>query len=336
MSSTQGRGHAFVPFLAEGVGLVGELHVHAADVVGDGEREAERLFRYTAPAIDGQHHDGLFDFGNSDGPVEIDLMGHAAIVAIDRAHQGNHEDYQERSDPGALNELGHQHHQGGDAGGDGAEPVYQHAAGVAAALPVHHHSRLRKSECHERADGIEGNKPVCYAAEDDEQNGGERHQHVDAPRVQQPPTAKEEDVGHVVIESNGAGEAGKISERGVGGKREDEQDRSDGEVIEPAVAHHRPGQHGEHALVSGAVGMGGGDTVSAAQERDAGQQNGQQGDDDGEGDLGVFAGGIAKRHHAVADGFNAGHGGAAGREDFEAAATIRRRQRRRRELRAAE
>ena len=121
MGGSQRRGHALVPLLAEGVGLVGKLHMHAADVVGDGEREAERLFRYAAPAIDGQHDDGLFDFGNSNGPVEIDLMGYAAIVAIDGAHQDDHEDYQERSDPGALNELGHEDDQGGDAGGDCAE-----------------------------------------------------------------------------------------------------------------------------------------------------------------------------------------------------------------------
>ena len=190
-------------------------------------------------------------------------------------------------------------------------------ARLALALPVHHHAGLREREGHERADGKERDQPVGDAAEDDEQQRGERDQHINSPGVEQPPAAQQKDVGHVVVEGDGAGEARKISKRGVGRERQHQQHRADGEVVEPAVAHHRARQHGEHALVAGAVGIGGGDAVSAAEQRDAGQQHGQQDDDDGQRDLGVLARVVAEGHHAVAHRFHAGHGRAAGREDFQ-------------------
>jgi hypothetical protein len=106
-------------------------------------------------------------------------------------------------------------------------------------------------------------------------------------------------------------QARKVGKRCVGGESQNHQDRTNGEVVEPAVAHHRAGQHRQHALVAGPGGIGGGNVVSAAQNRNADQKNRQQHDDDGQGDLGVFARGIAERHHPVADRFHAGHGRAA-------------------------
>ncbi len=49
----------------------------------------------------------------------------------------------------------------------------------------------------------------------------------------------------------------------------------------------------------------------------ADQQDHQQRNDDGQRDLRVLARVVAKGHHAVAYCFNAGHGGAAGREDLQ-------------------
>ena len=56
--------------------------------------------------------------------------------------------------------------------------------------------------------------------------------------------------------------------------------------------------------------------VGAAEEGDAGQENHQQQDDDGEGALGVSLRGLAESHDPIADGFDARHGGAAAGEDL--------------------
>ena len=112
-------------------------------------------------------------------------------------------------------------------------------------------------------------------------------------------------------------EAGKIGEGSVSREREDQQDGTDGDVVEPPSAHDRRSELGEDALVAGAVGIRRADVVEAAERGDAGEKNEEQGDDDGEGAAGVFRGRFAERHDAVADGFDAGHGGAAAGEDAE-------------------
>ena len=182
---------------------------------------------------------------------------------------------------------------------------------------MHHHAGLGESEGQKRADGEERNEPVRDSAKDNEQQRRERDQHVNAPRVEQAPPADQENVGHVVVEGNGPREAGKIGKGSIGGERQHQQDRRDGEEIEPAVAHHRAGEHGEHALVARTAGIGGGDAVGAAQERNPQQQNRQQRNDDSQRGFGILARGVAEGHHAVAHRLHAGHGRASRREDFQ-------------------
>ena len=92
------------------------------------------------------------------------------------------------------------------------------------------------------------------------------------------------------------------------------EDGADGDVVEPAAAHDRGDEQGEDALVAGGAGIRGADAVGDGRVGDAGEQDDQQGDDDGEGAPGVFRGRLAEGHDAIADGFDAGHGGAAAGE----------------------
>ena len=62
------------------------------------------------------------------------------------------------------------------------------------ALPVHDHAGLGQREGQERADGVEGDQAVGDAAEDDEQQRGERDQDVNAPGVEQAAAAEQKDV----------------------------------------------------------------------------------------------------------------------------------------------
>ena len=97
--------------------------------------------------------------------------------------------------------------------------------------------------------------------------------------------------GQIAIESDGAAEAGKIGEGGVSGEREDQQDGTDGDVVEPPSAHDRRGELREDALVAGAVGIASRRRCRTRQsEAMPASKNEEQGDDDGEGAAGVFGG----------------------------------------------
>ncbi len=185
------------------------------------------------------------------------------------------------------------------------------------AHPVHDHAGLGEGESHECADGVERDQAISDAAEEDEQSCGEPDQNVNAPREEQAASAEREDVGQIAFEGDGAGEAGKIGEGSVSGKREDQQDGANGDVVEPVAARDGKRELGEDALIAGSVGIRRADVVEAAECGDAGEKDDEQGDDDGEGAAGVFRSWIAESHDAVADGFDAGHGGAAAGEDTE-------------------
>ena len=118
--------------------------MHAANIAGHAQRKREGVIGDAAPAVDGHDHDGLGDFGGNDGLVESSLPLHAVVMALDGAHEHDHDNDQQGRDPCALHKLCHQDDGGGNAGGDRAQPVDEHAHRVAAlALPVHHHAGLR-------------------------------------------------------------------------------------------------------------------------------------------------------------------------------------------------
>ena len=176
---------------------------------------------------------------------------------------------------------------------------------------------LGKREGQERADGVEGNQPVGDAAEDDEQDGGQHGQHVNALRIDQAAAAHGKRVGEIAVLRDDAAEAGEIGESGVGGERQNQKDGGDADPVKPSAPGDGGEQHREDALVAGGAGVGGADVVGADQEGDAEQHNGQDGNDDGEGELRGFGDRFAKGPDAVADGFDAGHGGAAAGEGFQ-------------------
>jgi len=70
-------------------------------------------------------------------------------------------------------------------------------------------------------------------------------------------------------------------------------------------------------LIAGLAGVGGGDAVGADEVGDAGEKKDQQADDDGQRALSGFDGWLPEGAHAVADGFDAGHRGAAVREHLQ-------------------
>jgi hypothetical protein len=108
---------------------------------------------------------------------------------------------------------------------------------------------LRECEGEEGADSVERDEPIGDAAEDDEQDGGERGQRDDAMGVEQTAAANDEDAGKILVERDGAGESRKVGEGGVCRQRKHHQDGADGDVVEDAAAHDRSGEFREDALV---------------------------------------------------------------------------------------
>ena len=78
---------------------------------------------------------------------------------------------------------------------------------------MHDHAGLRQREGEERADGIEGDDAVDVAAEQDEDDAGQCGERVDAVGEEQAAPAQGEDMGQVVVDGNGAGDAREVRRR---------------------------------------------------------------------------------------------------------------------------
>src|ERR1700692_679249 len=183
--------------------------------------------------------------------------------------------------------------------------------------PVYDHAGLRKRESEKRSDRVERDEPVGDTAEKDENAATEYGQDDDAVGVDQPAPAIAEDVREIVILRDGAAETRKISEGGVGGQRENDKDRTDGQIVKKALAENRGGEHGKNALVAGLAGIGCGDSVSLDEIRDPRQEYGQEKNNNRESTLGVFHDGLAESLLPVTDSFHAGQGRAPAGENLQ-------------------
>src|SRR2546422_7582382 len=85
------------------------------------------------------------------------------------------------------------------------------------------HAGLRKREGKKSAHGIERYERTGDAAEKDEKAATEYRQDDDAVGIDEPPPAVHEGVREVVVLRDGAAEARKIGEGGVGGERKNEK-----------------------------------------------------------------------------------------------------------------
>src|ERR1019366_9086958 len=102
--------------------------------------------------------------------------------------------------------------------------------------PVHYHAGLRKREGQKSADGIEWDESVGDTAKKNEKAATEYRQDNDAVGIDEPSPAVPEGVREVVVLRDGAAEARKIGEGGVGGERKNDKNGSDGQVVEKAFA----------------------------------------------------------------------------------------------------
>ena len=133
-------------------------------------------------------------------------------------------------------------------------------------------------------------------------------------RIDQPSAAMGERVGKVAVLGDHPAKTREIGESGIGRERQHDQDRSDGDVVEYALADDGRDKLREDALIAGLARLGGADAIHVAEVCDAGQQKRQQGDDRGECAAGVDDRRVAERADAVADRLDARHRRAAAGE----------------------
>ena len=227
---------------------------------------------------------------------------------------------EEQRNPSAFNKFRNQHDARRDAGDEGAESIHECAlqpTRTAIFPPMHDHAGLREREGEKRADGIERDQPVGDAAEKNEHATAQHGQDDDAIGVDQSPAAVAENMREVVVLRDGAAETRKISEGGIGGQRENDEDRADGQIVKKTFAENRGGEHGENALVPGLTRIGCGNSVSLYQIGNSRQQHRQEKNNHGESALGIFDCRLPESLHAVADSFHAGQGRATAGENLQ-------------------
>ena len=114
-------------------------------------------------------------------------------MMFDRNHQGDQGWNQKYRNPRPSDELGNQHHNHRDPRGAGADSVDRHVmlrARILRLAPVRNHAALGERESQERAHRIQRNQPVRHAAEYCQQDCRQDREHVDALRIDQPPSAQ--------------------------------------------------------------------------------------------------------------------------------------------------
>jgi hypothetical protein len=310
-----------IPFFVEDFGVLVGFDVNGDDFGGEARGKFEAVAGDLAVVIDGDDGDRFFGVtrGN-DGDGAARNCGDGMIVAAYRGEDDDQHRDEKDGDPCAFDELCDEDHEDGDAGDEAAESIDEcvfKPVGTAIFTPMLDHAELREREGEKRADGVERNEAIGDAAEKYEQRGGEQREDDDAVGVDEPAAAERENVWEIIVVRDRAAEARKIGERGVGGERENEKDRGDGEVVEISAAENGGDEEREQALVAGLARVGGGDAVSSCEIGNSCQKNGENHDDDGERALGIFHGGFAERFDAVTDGFDAGESGATAGESFE-------------------
>src|SRR2546423_13696802 len=94
-------------------------------------------------------------------------------------------------------------------------------------LPVHDHAELRERKGQEGADGVERDQLVRDATEKNQQEAGQGRENDDAVGVHQTAAAIDKSMRQVIVLRDGAAETRKIGERGVRGKRKNQEDGYD-------------------------------------------------------------------------------------------------------------
>ncbi len=238
-------------------------------------------------------------------------------MPLDSIHQKNHGRNQQHGDPCPFGKLSYQHDHDRDAGGDRAESIHEHAppgAFAPGSLPVHYHAGLGQRKGQKRSHGVERNQPVGDASEDRQQHSRQDCQRVDALLINEPPTSQFEPMREESIIGDGPGKAWKVGKRGVCRKREHQKNGAHGHPVKSTLSGDGASQLGEHTLVALGPRFGSGNLIGPHQISNAAQHHHQNADYDGERAAGILFGGLFECHDAVADGFDAGHGGTATRK----------------------
>src|SRR5260370_12106814 len=98
--------------------------------------------------------------------------------------------------------------------------------------PMHYHPGLRKREGQESSDGVERDEPIGDTAKQNEESATEHGQDNDAVGVDETAATAPESMREVVVLRDGAAETRKIGKGGVGGQRQNDEGRGNGQIVE--------------------------------------------------------------------------------------------------------
>ncbi len=274
-------------------------------------------------------HDGVAAAGQRDARrLRPQLPRHPLVLPVNALHhQEQHRDG-DHHQPGAVGELGDQHHHQHHCGGQRPDRVDGQFADQLAApavlggvlAPVHHHARLAERERHEHAQDVQLNQSGYRTVEHQDQQARHRGQDHHAVAEHQPVAAALQLLGHEPVGGQNRGQNRKAVEGGVRGQHQNgggealhgvEAERVVAEHGRRELGQHRPllvvdGHTGEVAQRVGDVNLRGG-----AEHRDAEHHGDAQPAHQQQRRRGVVRLRLAKRGRAVADRLDAGERGAA-------------------------
>ena len=308
-------GHLAGPLLLESLHLAqAQVHMDRHQVAGNRAGEADG-FETAAMQLAHQHHRwraaasrriGQFEQlvgGQPQAPADGGIVGANAQENSHQHGNGNHHH------PSPLGEFAEQQHHGHHAGDGGPEAVDQGLALPAPSLfspPVHHHAGLGKAEAQEHPHGIKGDQLADTAIEDDQQQGGETAEGIDAIAEYEPIAQGGELAGQIAIAGQKGSQPGEI---GIGGVGRQQQNQQGGELQQC-----QQGAIAENPLTE--LVKQGGTVFQVNQARlvgqgaDAGEHHRQQQHHHRQNIAGIAPFHRPEGGHAVADRFNARQGGA--------------------------
>ena len=102
-------------------------------------------------------------------------------------------------------------------------------------LPVNDHTCLRERESEKGSNGVERDQSVGDSLEEDQNDCREAGERVDAVRKEQAPSSQDKDMGQVVVQGDGAGQAREIRKGGVRAQSQGQQNAAHGQEVEPSA-----------------------------------------------------------------------------------------------------
>ncbi len=242
-------------------------------------------------------------------PLQRQLLCYGDVVTLDGAEHPDKGGDQQDDDPGPLDELADSDDQQGYAGRHRTQAVDSRLplpAPPTLFVPMAHHPRLRQGEGEKSTYREQRDKPVSLPIKDDDQARSQESQGDDTVGKDQPVAQVGQLARQVAVAGENGRQPGKVSKSGLGRQHQEEHRYGLQSQIKRSMAKDLPADLRHNGLI-----LNRHHTQRAGQEGDAQEHRRQESSHGDERLACIVRLRLLEGGDAVADGFNAGQGGAA-------------------------